>query len=203
MKRVRFVIALLMTALINGQMVAAEYREVIPRDHEFKETALYVSALYVISAVGFFLINEEKLHLNASAQYFGELVVFDNDLPTANWGVHVLTGSQTYLFYRAKSYTKTDAFLLTALQSALFEFTIEFVQEPASIEDLINTPLLGSLLGRGFEVLSLPLLNSDVWILRALGHLINLPTLLGLAENQVEFAPILGRSTGLILQVRF
>lgn len=180
-----------------------KYREAIPRDHGFEETARYIAALYGLSAVGFLLINWDKIQQNASLSHFGKIVVFDNDLPSSNLGVHVLTGSQCYLFYRGRQYDKTEAFLLTALQSGLFEFTIEFIQEEASLEDLIVTPLFGSIVGRGLELASLPLLNSDILPFRILGNLLNLPTLLGLNQNTVEVVPILGKNTGVAVQLRF
>lgn len=203
-RSLRWVSVILLAGLLTSPSILARYVEVTPREHETKETVLYVGSLYVFTAAGFTWINWDKLQQNADLNNFGKMVVFDNDLPTSNWGVHVFTGSQCYLFYRARSYSKIDSLLLTALQSALFEFTVEFLQEKASLEDLINTPLVGGLLGVGFEKASLPLLNSGVLPLKLLGHLINLPTALGLYEGQVEAAPIISTKTaGLFVKVRF
>lgn len=183
-----------------------KYVEVTPREHTSGETALYLASLYGVSGVIYYFTSTEKIHENASldnfSHNFGRVIIFDTDSPNANWIVHVYSGSQCYLFYRGRSYTKTSAFLLTALQSALFEFTIEVIQEKASLEDLINTPILGSILGRGFELASIDLLNSDSWFLRTLGHLINLPTLFGFNQG-VVYPIIQGETKGLGLQVRF
>jgi len=183
------------------------YVEVTPREHSFVETFSYVGSIYFLLGIGYYFTSKEKIERNASFENvtnnFGRVVIFDTDSPNANWVVHSLAGSQAYLFYRARSYSKSGAFFLTMLQSALFEFTLEIIQEPASLEDLINTPLIGSALGRGFELASIELLNSDFLLARALGHLINLPTLFGLYEGVVTY-PIVGpQAVGLGLQVKF
>lgn len=164
----------------------------VTRDHGFGETARYVGALYGLSWVGFLAFHRTAISNYGSwsryRQNFGQVVAFDYDSPTFNWLVHVYTGSQVYLFYRARGYSKESSFALTALQSALFEFTIETLIEPASLEDLVNTPVLGGALGRGLELASLELLNSDSGALRTVGYLLNLPALVGLHEGQARLS---------------
>lgn len=183
------------------------YVEVTPRDHKSGETFLYLGALYVLSGLGYYLTSREKIQANASlnnyANNFGRVVLFDTDSPNANWIVHLYTGSQTYVFYRGRSYTKTSAFLLTMAQSALFEFTLEVIQEPASLEDLINTPVLGSVLGRGFELASIELLNSEFIGFRLIGRLFNLPSVFGLYEGVTLVPVIEPEKKGFELTVRF
>jgi hypothetical protein len=41
---------------------------------------------------------------------------------------------------------------MAAISSALFEFTVEVYTEPASVQDLYQTPILGSILGLGLEM---------------------------------------------------
>src|SRR3989339_1178970 len=104
-------------------------------------------------------------------------IVFDHDAPFWNVMVHPISGSQLYLYYRACGYNKGQAFLLTSLSSALFEFTVEVYTEPASAPDLFNTPVLGSILGYGIENLSMYLLNTGNPLGRFFGHVINPATL--------------------------
>jgi hypothetical protein len=186
------------------------FQEVTPRSHSFRETALLVLGLYSVNVLGYYLINKDEIEQNATLQKYltnlSKSTNFDNDRPTVNWGIHVYTGSLLYQTFRARSYSKTDAFLLTTLQSALFELTIEIVEEPSSVEDLVNTPVFGSLLGRGLELGSFPLLNSDSGFLRILGHLMNPPTLLGSfyeGRTTVTVAPMVGKINGISLQARF
>ncbi|MFN8370637.1 MAG: DUF3943 domain-containing protein [Bacteriovoracaceae bacterium] len=47
---------------------------------------------------------------------------------------------------------------------------LEVYTEPASIQDLYQTPILGSVVGLFFEVISLDFLNSDSTFLRGVGH---------------------------------
>lgn len=192
---------------LGSEAKRKRYVDIQPREHAFAETAITVGTLYVISATGYYLTNREEVRQNATLknaiENISQVTNFDNDRITANWGVHIYFGNLLYQTFRARSYSKTDAFLLTALQSALFEFTIEVVQEPVSLEDVINTPILGCILGRGLELASLPLLNSDFWMWRGLGHILNPPTIFGFYERSVSVAPMVGAVNGALFQVRF
>jgi hypothetical protein len=99
--------------------------------------------------------------------------VFDQDEPFWNWIVHPISGSQLYLFYRAMGYDRTDSFAMTFISSALFEYTIEIYSEPASYQDLYQTPVLGATFGYGIELLSTELLNRPSKIAQFLGRVIN------------------------------
>ncbi|MFN8369551.1 MAG: DUF3943 domain-containing protein [Bacteriovoracaceae bacterium] len=112
------------------------------------------------------------------------------DEATWNWIIHPLNGSQIYLIYRANGYSRLSAVGMTFLQSALFEFTTEVYTEPASIQDLYQTPILGSVVGLFFEVISLDFLNSDSTFLRGVGHIMNPSTLFDFYEGRVYFAPM-------------
>jgi hypothetical protein len=119
---------------------------------------------------------------------FGK-VVFDQDEPFWNWFIHPLSGSQIFLFYRAKGYTRIDSLALSFISSALFEFTIETYTEPASAQDLYQTPVLGSMVGVGIESLSLYLLHSGNAFGEFFGHLINPMTMFDLFEHKVRIIP--------------
>jgi hypothetical protein len=99
--------------------------------------------------------------------------VFDQDEPFWNWVVHPISGSQLYLFYRAMGYTRSDSFVMTFVSSALFEYTIEIYSEPASYQDLYQTPVLGSAFGYGIELLSTELLNRPSKLAQFFGRVIN------------------------------
>ncbi|MDQ3231409.1 MAG: DUF3943 domain-containing protein [Pseudobdellovibrionaceae bacterium] len=100
-------------------------------------------------------------------------VVFDHDRPRWNWLVHPVSGSQLYLFYRAIGNDRHGSFLMTFISSALFEFTIETYSEPASIQDLYQTPVLGTALGYGIEIVSADLLSRESKLARYMGRIIN------------------------------
>lgn len=119
---------------------------------------------------------------------FGRLV-FDKDEPFWNWFVHPISGSQIYLFYRADGYSRIEAFNMTFITSALFEFTIEIFTEPASVQDLYQTPVLGSILGLGIENFSIYLLNTGNPLASFFGHLMNPMTMLPLFKGKTLIIP--------------
>ncbi len=117
-------------------------------------------------------------------------IVFDQDQPFWNWLVHPLAGSQLFLFYRANGYRKENSLAMAFISSALFELTVEIYSEPASIQDLYQTPVLGSLIGLGIENLSLYLLNNSNNIFaHILGHAINPSTLFWFYDGKIIVTP--------------
>lgn len=181
---------------------------VVERSHTLGETVGYIGAIYGLNLVGYAIHQPKAIAEGGSfANYrrnFGKVATFDYDLWTYNWGIHVYTGSQAYLFYRARSYSKIQALTLTAIQSALFEFTGEIFTEPASLEDIINTPILGSALGGAIESFSLEWINGDSAFLRVIGHILNPTTILGLHEGDARLVPVIEKDkSGVALRVRF
>lgn len=178
------------------------------REHSFGETAKYVGFLYAVNIVGYLGTQKAAIEKVGSWQHYRtnlfKVVRADYDVWTFNWGTHVLTGAATNLFYRSRAYSRIDSLLLTALQSALFEFTIEVYTEPASLEDLVNTPILGAVAGTFLEWASFSLLNTDSMILHGVGHVLNPFTLFGLHEGQVAFRPVYtNEAKGLAVQWKF
>ncbi|HET9236639.1 MAG TPA: DUF3943 domain-containing protein [Oligoflexus sp.] len=129
--------------------------------------------------------------LGSWAEYrknIGDLV-FDYDEPQWNWFIHPLSGSQLYLYYRATGHDRRESFAMTFISSALFEFTVETYSEPASIQDLYQTPIIGTALGYGIEMISHELLNSDATAARVLGRVIN-PFSLLVEKKSVSLVPM-------------
>jgi hypothetical protein len=109
-----------------------------------------------------------------------------------------------YEFYRGRSYSLTDAFFMTLIQECLFQFTVETLIQPTGLENVANTTVVGSLLGRGLELASLPLLNSDFWLFRGFGYVLNLPALFGLYEGKVKAMPVIEKQkAGIALRIEF
>jgi hypothetical protein len=80
-------------------------------------------------------------------------IVWDDDKWYVNYFFHPYWGSIYYIRARERGLEKFDSFLYSALSSAIFEFGIEALFEEPSIQDLIATPVLGTLLGMYFEKL--------------------------------------------------
>jgi hypothetical protein len=75
--------------------------------------------------------------------------VWDRDSISWNYGVHPVMGSFSYLAYRNKRGHWAEAFAGAAINSAIYEYVIAGGTQQPSINDLIITPILGSLLGEG------------------------------------------------------
>jgi hypothetical protein len=208
-----FLISFLLSCKINSAQAQAQanewYYEYNDREHTFSESLLHMGAMYAFSW-GVYGINQQQniRHYSSSTTYKNNLgkIVFDKDEPIWNWVGHPIVGSQMYLYYRGLGYTQQRSILFTFIQSALFETTIEILTEPASIQDLYQTPILGSALGFFLEQISLPLLNSNSWAARLVGHLINPTSIFWFYEGRVRIVPqITNKSNekirGLVLQV--
>ncbi len=164
----------------------------IDRKHTRVESMKHLAAMYGVTWLAYPLTQPDVVKNKGSwknyRKNFGRLV-FDKDEPFWNWFVHPISGSQLYLYYRANGYNRIDSMGLAAISSTLFEFTVEIYTEPASIQDLYQTPVLGAFLGFGIENLSLYLLNSGNAIGRAIGHIINPTTLFWFYEGKVQIIP--------------
>ncbi len=171
------------------------YYTYIERDHTFEENLNNISAVYGLTWIVYPLTQPSTVKDSGSLKNyrknFGQLV-FDKDEPFWNWFVHPISGSQLYLFYRARGYSRSDAMTMSFISSSLFEFTVEIYTEPASIQDLYQTPVLGSVLGLGLEKLSLYLLNSGNLFGKVIGHTINPSTLFWFYEGKIKIIPEIG-----------
>jgi len=180
----------------------------IDRSHTTKESMKHIAAMYAVSWAVYPLsqpeIFREKGSFKRYKRNFGKLV-FDRDEPFWNWFVHPISGSQLYLYYRANGYDRINSLGMTFISSTLFELTVEIYTEPASVQDLYQTPILGSLLGVGLENLSMYLLNTGNAMGRFLGHVINPATLFWFYEGKVLITPRTNfkNSGGLFLTAEF
>jgi hypothetical protein len=179
----------------------------IEREHTTDESLKLIGIIYGVSW-GFYPLTQPKIvKENGSwAKYQDNLgrLVFDHDEPFWNWFVHPISGSQLFLFYRANGYSQIDSLSMAFISSTLFEFTIEIYTEPASVQDLYQTPVLGAILGVGIEKLSMYLLNTGNPVGRVFGHIINPSTLFDFYEGKVLITPQYdGKAGGVTLLMDF
>ena len=76
--------------------------------------------------------------------------VFDKDKFYVNYLLHPYWGATYYIRARERGLDKTPSFVYSVLISAMYEFGIECFFENPSIQDLILTPVAGSLIGAFF-----------------------------------------------------
>lgn len=180
-----------------------------PVEHRIQDDVAQIGFIYVLSIGAYLGSQPRTVFENGSySKYrrnFGRTVHFDNDKPFWNWFIHPISGSQLYLYYRANSYSPADAFRMTFISSLLFEYTIEVYSEPASMEDILNTPILGAALGAVIEHQSLLWINSGNRYLKWLGHFINPVTLLSFMKQDITVTPGIapGQGASLNLNWRF
>lgn len=76
-----------------------------------------------------------------------------------DWGFnyvgHPLAGALYYNTVRSQNATWFQSFMFSAVQSAIWEYIIEGVAEQPSIQDLIITPIAGTILGEAFHQLTM------------------------------------------------
>jgi len=72
---------------------------------------------------------------------------WDDDAYWINFIGHPYCGSSYYIYARHYGYSRLESFWFSFTISSFYEIGIEAWAEPVSIQDMIFTPLLGSLLG--------------------------------------------------------
>ncbi len=115
---------------------------------------------------------------------------FDKDHFNYNLIKHTGVGQYYYQFYRSRGYTQKDSFQWAALSSLAFEFTIETVTERPSYQDIYQTPVFGSIVGMGFERVSLYMHSLETWPTTIIGYLFDPFTALPSSHYQLGLYPI-------------
>lgn len=199
-KCLMFFLVLLVVSLQLNNSHASELGEYhygyIDRETTYKEDFYHVLGIYAISWPVYYLSQPAEFRDNGSFDKYEDnlfKIVFDNDEPFWNWIVHPYSGTQLYLYYRANGYARIEAFKMTFISSTLFEFFVEIYTEPASAQDIYQTPILGSLGGLVFEKASMSLLNSDYRALRIMGHILNPATLLWFYNGKTLMTPVVNQ----------
>lgn len=85
--------------------------------------------------------------------------VWDGDIPFHNWIGHPYAGAFYYNMIRSQGGTIGQSFAFSALQSFLWEYVLESWAEQPSVQDLVSTPIIGSVLGELFHRWSVSLLR--------------------------------------------
>lgn len=172
--------------------------EYIDRSHTQKEVVSHLGFAYGAMWAGYFVTQWDTIKNRGSFENYRENlgeITLDRDNPIWNLVGHPYTGSQTFLFFRGLGYEKMHAFQMAFWTSTLFEFTVEIYTEKASVQDLYQTPVLGSALGFGIEKLSFFLLNNDDYMFgKLVGHALNPLTLFGFGEIKTLIYPQISKN---------
>jgi hypothetical protein len=120
----------------------------------------------------------------------GDLEWEDGDRFKTNWVAHPIFGAYSYLYYRAKGYNRWTAAFGSAVQSTLFEYTIEGVIQSPSIHDLVITPGIGVPVGMVLEETSDWLESRDNGFLHAMGYVVNPVKIIVPDRDKVNLSPL-------------
>lgn len=180
---------------------------IVERKHTFSEDLINIGVMYGISWAVYGLTQPDHIRDHGSwdnyKNNFGN-TVFDQDAPFWNWFLHPLVGMEFFLYYRTHGYTRVQSLAMSFISSALFEYTIETYTEPASVQDLYQTPIYGSMLGVVMEHFSLYMVNSGNPIGKVLGYLANPWMIFGFYKGKVRIYPKYDKnSAGLMLRGEF
>jgi uncharacterized protein DUF3943 len=88
--------------------------------------------------------------------------VWDKDNPIYNYAGHMYAGGAYYILARNANYSTLESFWYTFVISTFFwEYGIEAFAETPSMQDLVITPVFGSMVGEGFYVLQNYILDNN------------------------------------------
>lgn len=94
--------------------------------------------------------------------------VMDEDDWFLNWVTHPYSGAVYYMTARSSGFNMFESFVYSALMSTFFwEYGIEAFAEIPSIQDLIITPVVGSVMGEGFFLAKKSILKHDKRVLKS------------------------------------
>jgi hypothetical protein len=123
-------------------------------DGIWRDTGIIVGSQFAVTGVLFLMpesvsswSNEQKK--NSSEKFASNFAhpVMDKDKFYINYILHPYWGAAYYTRARERGLDTTQSFVYAAMLSTIYEFGVECIFEKPSIQDLIVTPGVGSLLG--------------------------------------------------------
>lgn len=126
--------------------------------HNFQKRFLYSQTILwpssIAGHVGLYILKDDfdwskAVRWSMYKKTFSSFPFIDRDHWSWNYEVHPYMGSISYLCYRNRAASPWQSLAGSALNSVIYEFVIAGGTQPASLNDLIVTPLGGSLLGEG------------------------------------------------------
>jgi len=139
-----------------------------PYGRKFLRGILIVTGTEIASGVVLALMPREFTNWDDTAYQRGsanlkrawsEPPVWDGDNFFNNYLGHPYAGAFYYNMIRSQGGTVRQSFFYALFQSTLWEYVLEAVAEQPSIQDLVVTPIVGSLLGEVFHQLSLQIIR--------------------------------------------
>lgn len=101
--------------------------------------------------------------------------VVDKDNPIFNFALHPYAGAAYYMSARSQGFNMWGSFLYSAFISTVFwEYGIEAFMEIPSLQDLLITPICGSIIGEGFYRLKREIVDRGYYIIgsKTIGYIL-------------------------------
>jgi len=142
------------------------------------DSAMYVGATVIAFGV-LWMMPESVTHWDKEAMKENGILwkwkqnvkagpVWDEDDWVLNWITHPYCGGVYYMTARSSGFTIAESFGYSAIMSTFFwEYGIEAFAEIPSIQDLIITPVVGSVVGEGFFYAKKSIIKHDKKVLRS------------------------------------
>ncbi len=181
----------------NPSGLYEEYRHFEKTDFEKYEKLKNFGIMYGLQWVVYIITQRETIEEHGSFQNWitnPSHAEYDKDTYDYNIFKHSLSGELYYQFYRSRGYSEGESFLWAVASSTAFEFTIETITEPPSYQDLYQTPVLGTVVGVGFEKLSLYFHSKKTWPNRLLGYVFNPFSLLASSQYGYVAIPVVSQN---------
>lgn len=147
------------------------------------ERLLYNTGLYAVTAVASFGLlwiapvsiskwDKEQIREDGLTNKWKENVrkgpVFDQDDFYMNYLIHPWAGGVYYMTARGSGYKRWESFTYSVLMSTFFwEYGVEPFAEVPSIQDLVITPVVGSIIGEGFFIAKGKIIQNERRILNS------------------------------------
>ena len=154
---------------------ASPKKAVVSRDF-IKDGAIYYGSIW---AFRFFYVRNKnsRIYDTSPSKWWDNITrapeTDDGDQFFTNYIVHPFAGYVSYLYYRQMGYGFWGSALGSALQSTIFEYTVEGLVETPSLPDLISTPALGVAIGVAAEEISDWLAGTGNPVAKVLAHAVN------------------------------
>ena len=142
------------------------------------DSAMYVGATVIAFGV-LWMMPESVTHWDKEAMKENGILwkwkqnvkagpVWDEDDWVLNWITHPYCGGVYYMTARSSGFTIAESFGYSAIMSTFFwEYGIEAFAEIPSIQDLIITPVVGSVVGEGFFYAKKSIIKHDKKVLQS------------------------------------
>lgn len=172
MRKQVLLIILLISSLSSWNVKGQTYDEPqgiwFKNTHSFRHRFLYSQAILWPSSVsghiGLYIAKgnfnwSSAVNLDTYRRTFSQFPKIDEDHWSWNYEVHPYMGSISYLAYRNRKASIWESIAGAALNSFVYEYIIAGGTQQPSLNDLIATPLGGTLLGEGIYQLKKYLLR--------------------------------------------